>query len=261
MKIIINDFHKTLTYEVNNTVKTIPLYSKEAFNIISRQWLKIGWDQKYVYTFSWLGRPVIQLPEDMIRIQEVIYRLKPDVIIETGIAHGGSVIYYASLCKIIGKGRVIGIDVEVRPHNRKAIESHELFSFITLVEGNSISPDIVAHVKSLIKPGEIVLVILDSCHTKRHVLEELNAYHDLVSPGSYIIATDGLMKDLDDVPRGNKNWKQDNPAAAAEEFVRMHPEFVIEQPIWPFNESELSENITHWPGAWIKRKLKTDVAD
>ena len=175
---------------------------REAFQIISEIWLKVGWNEKYVYTFSWFGRPIIQLPEDIVRIQEVIYRVKPDVIIETGIAHGGSLIFYASLCKAMGCGRVIGVDIEIRPHNRAAIEAHELASYITLLEGNSTNPEIVSSVKSRIQPGESVLVILDSNHTKAHVLHELDAYHDLVSLGSYIVATDGSMRDLHDVPRG-----------------------------------------------------------
>src|SRR3954469_20722919 len=102
------------------------LASPEAFAIVSRAWLRCGWDTKYVYGFSWMGRPIIQLPEDMLRIQEVIYRVKPDVIIETGVAHGGSLIFYASLCKAMERGRVIGIDIEIRPHNRSAIEAHEM---------------------------------------------------------------------------------------------------------------------------------------
>ena len=108
-------------------------------------------------------------------------------------------------------------------------------------------------VKSQIKPGETVLVILDSDHSKQHVTDELEAYHALVSPGSYIVATDGAMKDLSDVPRGREDWAWNHPTVAAEEFAGSHPEFVIEQPEWPFNESELTENITHWPGAWLKR--------
>src|SRR5690606_19131155 len=147
-------------------------------------------DNKYVYGFSWMGRPIIQLPEDMIRIQEVVYRLKPDVIVETGVAHGGSLIFYASLCKAMERGRVIGIDIEIRPHNRKAIEAHELAGFITLVEGSSTDPAIVQEVKSLVAPGETAIVILDSNHSKQHVLDELEAYADLVSVGSYIVACD-----------------------------------------------------------------------
>jgi cephalosporin hydroxylase len=254
MKLTIDTIGRMTIQEDDGKEIELALYSKEAFEIISNLWVKIGWDQKYVYTFSWMGRPIIQLPEDMIRIQEVIYRVKPDVIIETGVAHGGSLIYYASLCKAMEKGRVIGIDIEIRPHNRTEIEKHELFPFITLVEGSSVAPDIVKHVKALVESGERVLVILDSNHTKQHVLDELQAYHVLVTPGSYIIATDGIMRDLYDVPRGIPEWIWDNPAAAAEEFVQSHPDFIQEQPAWSFNESNLTDNITHWPGAWLRKR-------
>jgi len=180
--------------------------------------------------------------------------VQPDVIIETGVAHGGSLVYYASLCKLIGKQRVIGADIEIRPHNRQAIEAHPLSPLITLLEGNSIAPETVRQVHSLVKPWEVVIVFLDSCHTKQHVLAELESYHDLASPGSYIVATDEIMKDLQDVPRGKPEWAWDHPAAAVAEFVSKHLEFVVEQPSWPFNESELSANVTHWPGAWLRWK-------
>ncbi len=254
MKIIINTTENSLIIENDGHIEVIELYSKKAFELLSEQWLKIGWDQKYAYTFSWLGRPIIQLPEDIIRAQEVIYRIKPDVIIETGVAHGGSLIFYASLCKVMGNGRVIGIDIEIRPQNREAIESHFLFPLITLIEGNSVAPEIIQRVKELIAPEETTLILLDSNHTKQHVLAELEAYSKLVSKGSYIVATDGIMQDLYDVPRGGEDWSWNNPAAAALEFVQNHPEFIIEQPAWPFNESILNENITHWPDAWLKRK-------
>ena len=254
MKLTIDTKSKILIHEVNGKSRKIELYSKEAFELISQQWLKVGWNQKYTYTFSWMGRPIIQLPEDMVRIQEVIYQVKPDVIIETGIAHGGSLIYYASLCEVMKKGRVIGIDIEIRSHNRKAIESHEMFSRITLIEMSSTSPETIRQVKDLVKSGETVLVILDSCHTKRHVLDELESYFDLITPGSYIVATDGIMKDLHDVPRGNPEWVRDNPIEAVNDFVKRHPEFVLEQPTWLFNESELTENVTHWPSAFLRKR-------
>jgi cephalosporin hydroxylase len=232
-----------------------PMNSPEAFAIVSAAWLRCGWDTKYVYTFSWMGRPIIQLPDDMIRMQEAIYAIKPDVIIETGIAHGGSLIYYASLCKAMERGRVIGVDIEIRPHNRAAIEAHELYPFITLVEGSSTAAEIVGAVKSRVKAGEAVLVILDSNHSKRHVLNELNAYAPLVTPGSYIVATDGIMKDLVGAPRSQPDWAENNPHAAARLFLAEHPEFALEQPPWPFNESNgLTENVTYWPGAWLRRR-------
>jgi len=256
MKLTIDTTNKVLIQEVNGKSRTIDLYSKEAFELISHQWLKVGWDQKYSYTFSWMGRPIIQLPEDVIRIQEVIYRVKPDFIVETGVAHGGSLIYYASLCTAMGKGRVIGIDTEIRPCNRKAIEAHEMFPFITLIEGNSTASKTLKQVKGLVKSSETVLIILDSCHAKQHVLDELEAYHDLVTVGSYIVATDGIMKDLHDVPRGNPEWIWDNPVAAAAEFASKHPEFVLKEPVWVFNESGLTNRVTHWPYAFLRKIYK-----
>ena len=253
MRVTIDTEQRTMTEESGTESRSLDLYSKEAFEIISNLWVKVGWNEKYSYTFSWLGRPIVQLPEDMIRIQEVIYRIKPDVIIETGVAHGGSLIYYATLCKAFEKGRVVGIDIEIRPHNRNAIESHELSSYITLVEGSSTAPEVLDHVRSLIKPGESVLVILDSNHTRQHVLDEMRSYCDLVTKDSYLVATDGIMKDFNDVPRGNPEWIWDNPNKAAQEFAAETPQFLLEQPPWPFNESKLTENVTHWPGAWLKR--------
>ncbi len=254
MKMEINTIDATVRINEQGESREYPLYSRESFEALSHVWLKVGWNEKYPYTFSWLGRPLIQLPEDVLRIQEVIYRIKPDLIIETGVAHGGSLMLYASLCKAMGKGRVVGIDIEIRKHNRAAIEAHELSSSITLIEGSSIDPKIVADVAKHIMPGETVLVILDSNHTKNHVAQELEAYSHFVTKGSYIVATDGSMEFLNDVPRGTTTWNTDNPAAAAREFAEKHPEFILEQPTWPFNESSLNKNITHWPSAWLRRK-------
>ena len=150
-------------------------------------------------------------------------------------------------------GRVIGVDIEIRPANRDAIEAHPLFKRIDLIEGSSTAPEIVKQVKSLIPEGARVLVILDSNHTKAHVVDELECYHDLVSPGSYIVATDGIMELVSDVPRGHMDWVHDNPSEAAREFATKNQNFILVQPTWPFNESALSENITHWPSAWLKR--------
>lgn len=229
------------------------LDSPEAFRLISQAWIRCGWDTKYVYSFSWMGRPVIQLPEDMLRIQEVIYAVKPDVIVETGVAHGGSLIFYASLFKAMGKGRVIGIDIEIRPHNRKAIEAHEMKPLISLIEGSSVDPAIVGEVKSQIAPGETVLVLLDSNHTKAHVLAELEAYGPLVTRGSYIVATDGIMKQVVGAPRSSPDWDWNNPLDAAEEFAAKHPEFKLEEPEFPFNEGVVTDRVTYWPRGFLKR--------
>lgn len=237
----------------NGHEATYELGTPEAFALVSQAWLRAGWDVKYVYSFTWLGRPIIQLPEDMFRLQELIYEVKPDVIVETGIAHGGSLIFYSSLFKSLGKGRVIGVDIDIRPHNREAIESHELFSFITLIEGSSIEPSIVQQVQSMVQPGETVMVCLDSNHTKAHVLAELNAYAPLVRPGSYIVAMDGIMEELVGAPRSSEDWSWNNPRQAALEFVGSNQDFQIEEPQFRFNESAIRDRITYWPSAFLRR--------
>jgi cephalosporin hydroxylase len=231
----------------------LPMTSPDAFKRVSEAWLRCGWDAKYVYSFSWMGRPVIQLPEDMIRIQEVIWSVQPDVIIETGVAHGGSLIFYASLCKAMERGRIIGIDIEIRPHNRAAIEAHPLQPYITLIEGSSTAPETVAAVKALVKPGETVLVLLDSNHSKAHVEAELAAYAPLVTPGSYIVATDGIMAQVAGGPRTQPDWVWNNPRDAARAFAARNPAFVIEQPAFPFNEGVVTEQVTYWPDGYLKR--------
>ncbi len=225
----------------------------EAFAILSKAWLRSGWDGKQVYSFTWLGRPIIQLPEDMVRLQEVLFTVQPDVIIETGVAHGGSLIFYASLCKAMDRGRVVGIDIEIRPHNRRAIEEHPLSPLITLIEGSSTDAETVDAVKAQVGAGERTIIFLDSCHTKAHVLAELEAYAPLVSPGSYIVAMDGIMGEVAGAPRTEPDWTWNNPRDAALEFVAANPDFVIEEPAFLFNEGSITERVTYWPSAFIKR--------
>lgn len=247
-----------VTVEAGGVSETYRLGSPEAFAAISRAWIRCGWDVKYTYTFTWLGRPVIQLPEDLLRLQEAVYVLRPDVIVETGVAHGGSLVFSATLCRVIGHGRVIGVDREIRPANRDAIETHELRDLITLVEGDSADPAVAARVKALVAGNERVLVVLDSSHTRRHVLAELEAYAELVPVGSYVIVQDGVMKDLADSPQASPEWRWDNPYAAAQEFLAQHPEFVLEPPAWPFNESRgLREGVTYWSDGWLRRRSPT----
>jgi len=245
-----NDF---VSVEKEGEESIYPIGSPEAFSVLSKLWLRCGWDNKYVYSFTWMGRPIIQLPDDMIRLQEVIYKVKPDVIVEIGVAHGGSLVFSATLCKAMGKGRVVGVDIEIRPHNRKAIESHELFPYITLIEGNSIDEDIVGQVNALIAPGETVLVFLDGCHTKAHVAAELELYAPMVTKGSYIVAMDGIQKDLVGAPRSQPDWAWNNPTQAALEFAENHNEFIIEDPLIQFNEGSIKEKVTYWPDAFVKR--------
>lgn len=253
MKCTIDTTSGMISVDNGGGASEISLYSTDGFELLSELWLKVGWNEKHVYTFSWLGRPMIQLPEDLLRIQEVIHDVQPDVIVECGVAHGGALVYYASLCKVFGRGRVIGVDVEIRPHNREAIEQHPLSDLITLIEASSTDPATVAEVAGQIRPGEKTLVMLDSNHTRDHVLAELESYSDLVSIGSYIIVMDGIMYLVADTPRGNPEWASDNPISAIKEFVSDHPTFVEEQPAWHFNESNLRSNITHWPHGYLRR--------
>jgi cephalosporin hydroxylase len=245
-KVVVTRENKTMEYNIG---------TPEAFREISKVYLRSGWDTKYVYSFSWLGRPIIQLPDDMIRIQEVIYEVQPDVILEVGVAHGGSLIYSASLCHAMGKGRVVGLDIEIRRHNRQAIEEHRMFDYITLIEGDSIANETISEVENLINDGETVLIFLDGCHTKKHVLKELQAYSRFVSKGSYIVAMDGIMKDLVGTPRSDSDWDWNNPADAALEFVKENRDFVLKDPKIPFNEGDITERTpTYWPNSFIKRE-------
>ncbi len=254
MKLSIDTDAGTLGVETDGSSEVIDLYSPDAFAIVTDLWVKTGWQMKYPYLFTWLGRPIIQLPEDLLVIQEIIYALKPDVIVETGVAHGGSLVFYASLCEVLGKGHIVGVDIEIRPHNRVAIEAHEMFGRITLIEGSSTDPDIVRQVSEQIEAGQVVLVLLDSNHSKAHVAAELEAYAPFVSEGSYIVATDGVMELVNDVPRGSTSWVDDNPKQAALEFLGVHPEFTLVDPPTPvFDESLGIQRATHWPSAYLRR--------
>lgn len=240
--------------ENDGQTTTYPLDTPEAFAVVSDAWLRAGWWVKHVYTFSWMGRPVLQLPEDLMRLQELIWRVQPDVLIEAGVAHGGGLVFYASLCQAMGRGRVIGVDVEIRPHNRVAIEAHPLFHRITLVEGSSIDPATIERVRALVEPGEKVMVMLDSNHTKAHVAGELRAYGPLVTPGSWMIAMDGYIMSLAaGGPRTTPEWTWNNPNEAVAEFVRENPDFVLDEPAFSFNESLLAQGISYSRGGCVRR--------
>jgi cephalosporin hydroxylase len=230
------------------------LFSKPAFDIIADLWVKTGWVRKYSYGFSWLGRPIIQLPDDMLRIQEAIWQVRPDVIIETGIAHGGSLIFYASLFEMLGNGRVIGLDIDIRAHNRAAIEAHPMMKRITMIEGSSVAADVVAQVKSLIAPTDTVMLILDSNHARDHVAAELAAYADLVTPGSYILSQDGVMQLVAGSPRAPADWATDNPITAVRAFLAARPDFELAHPPRPFDETLDTPECSHHPVGWLRRK-------
>lgn len=234
--------------------QTFSLTSPEGFAAASRAWLRAGWDAKYVYSFTWMGRPVIQLPDDLLRLQEVIYRVRPAVVIETGVAHGGSLVFHASLLKAMSlDGVVIGIDIEIREHNRRAIEAHELYPMIRLIESSSLAPQAVQAALDHAGDRSPVMVILDSNHARDHVAAELELYAPLVTPGSYLIVADGIMHQLQGAPRSGDDWGSNNPLAAVDHFLESHPEFEREPPAPPFNEGSARLSPTYFPGGWLRR--------
>ncbi|HEX8192593.1 MAG TPA: CmcI family methyltransferase [Allosphingosinicella sp.] len=253
MKTIIDTQQALVTVFENGEEKSYAMASAEGFAAASRAWLLAGWDAKYVYSFTWLGRPIIQLPEDLIRIQELIWAERPDVIVETGIAHGGSLIFFASLFEAMGNGRVIGIDIDIRAPNRAAIEGHRLSSRIALVEGSSVSPAVAAQVAGLVAPGEKVMVILDSDHSGSHVLAELRTYAPLVGVGGRIVVQDTIIADLAGRPRSDPAWATDNPLQAVHAFLAEDDRFALDEPKWLFNEGSVRERVTNWPSCHLKR--------
>ncbi|KKL68332.1 hypothetical protein LCGC14_2126030 [marine sediment metagenome] len=204
---------------------------------------------KYSYNFLWLGRPIIQIPQDIIAMQEIIWEIKPDLIIETGIAHGGSLVFYASMLELINKeGEVLGIDIEIREHNRAAIEKHPMAHRISMIEGSSLSINVLKEVKKKCQHKETVLVCLDSFHTHNHVLKELELYSQFVSVGSYIVVYDTAIEDLSDELFKNKPWgKGDNPKTATWEFLQKRDDFIIDKSI----EDKLVISVS--PDGYLKR--------
>lgn len=236
----------TLTLDNKGERTTVDVYSQEGLDLISNLWIKSATQYRLMYEPTWLGRPVIQFPTDIVAIQELIWTLKPDVIIETGVAHGGSLVLSASILELIGKGKVIGVDIEIRPHNRKAIEEHPLKHRIELIEGSSIVEETLNAVKASIGTGDTVLVFLDSNHTEAHVLKELELYGKLVTVGSYIVAHDGAQAWVWDIPRGLPEWKESHPLGAIHKFLGKHAEFVHD-PHWT------RMGITCSPEGWLKK--------
>jgi cephalosporin hydroxylase len=206
-------------------------YEKDGeYQELSQQWVKKAFDKKYMYNFSWMGRPIIQTPIDMLAMQEIIWEVKPDLILETGIAHGGSLIYHASLLELMGHGEVVGIDIDIRQHNRQAIEEHPMFKRITLLEGSSLSDVIAQQVYDLCKNKKKILVVLDSNHTHEHVIKELQLYAHLTTVNSYCVVFDTIVEDLPKDYFENRPWnKGDNPKTAVWEFLKSHDEFEIDK--------------------------------
>ena len=188
---------------------------------------------KYSYNFTWLGRPIIQYPQDMIALQEIIWHVKPDLIIETGIAHGGSLILSASILELIGgNGQVLGIDIDIREHNRVEIEKHPMFKQITMIEGSSVDEKVAKQVYDFAKDKKQILVVLDSMHTHDHVLKELELYSSLVTKGSYMVVFDTIIEDMPDDFYSDRPWgKGNNPKTAVCEFLKTNDRFVVDKEI------------------------------
>lgn len=253
MKLTLDLDARLLVQSDRNGTSTYPLFGREAFEILSHEWLRIGWSLKYYHSFTWLGYPILQIPEDIIRLQEAIYKVKPDVIIETGVFAGGSLAFTASLCEILGKGRVIGIDVKLRDEPKNLLLKSEIRHRVRVIEGDSTSALTLKTVMSLINPEDRVMVLLDSNHTAEHVAKELEMYSPLVTPGSCMLVADGVMKDLADVPGGDSSWVWDNPGAALREFLPRHPEF-INKPNEPVTHyTKIKNHATYWPDGWLWR--------
>jgi cephalosporin hydroxylase len=236
-----------LTLSHDGTDLSVDLYSQDGADLINALYLKLGAQFQWMYQPTWLGRPIIQFPHDIVAMQELIWHLKPDLIVECGVAHGGSLILSASICELLGKGRIIGIDIEIRAHNREAIEAHPLAHRIELIESSSIDESTVEAVRKKATGAETVLVVLDSNHTHAHVLRELELYSPFVTRGSYIVAMDGAQALVGDIPRAKPGWKHDDPLRAIHEFLHSHPEFEIDPHYTRFG-------VTSNPDGFLKRK-------
>ena len=221
----------------NHNKKIIKQMNKDVgFLNLSKKWLLQSLKHQYSYHFRWLGIPIIQYPQDIIATQEIIWNVKPDLIIETGIARGGSLIFSASILQMIGKGSVLGIDIDIRKHNKIAIKKHHLSKRITMIEGSSIDEKVVNKVKTIAKTKKRVMVFLDSNHTYEHVLKELELYSSLVKKGSYIIVFDTI---IDDIPNNwwgkhisTRPWnKKNNPKSAVKDFILKNNRFKIDHTI------------------------------
>ena len=219
------------------------------FKDLSAQWTIRSMELKYAYNFSWMGRPIIQHPQDMIAMQELFWKVQPDLLIETGIAHGGSVIYYASLMELLGgNGHVLGIDIDIRQHNRTEIEKHPMFKRITMFEGSSLDSEMASKVAEFSKKYKRVMLTLDSNHTHDHVLSELRLYSPLVTPGSYCVVFDTAVEDMPKGSYSDRPWdKGNNPKTAVWEFLKTNSNFEIDHEI----ENKLL--ITAAPDGYLKR--------
>jgi cephalosporin hydroxylase len=206
--------------------------NKDNLQELTNQWFVESCKYKYSYNFSWMGRPIIQFPQDIMAMQEIIWQVKPDLIVETGIAHGGSLIFYASMLELIGEGQVLGIDVDIRQHNRVEIEQHPMFKRITMIEGSSIDEEIAKQVYDLAKGKSRILLVLDSNHTHDHVLKELELYSPLVTKDSYLVVFDTVVEDMPEDFFPDRPWgKGNNPKTAVWEFLKTNKRFEVDKDI------------------------------
>jgi len=232
--------------DVRNQIEA--LKQDEDVQALSRIWLREITPHKYAYNFSWMGRPIIQFPQDMIAMQEIVWQVRPEVIVETGIAHGGSLVYYASLLQLLGQGEVIGIDIDIRAHNRAAILEHPMAGRIAMIEGSSIDPLTIEAVKARVA-GRRAIVVLDSNHTHDHVLAELRAYAPLTCVGGYCVVMDTLVEDMParlaapDRPWGPGN----NPKTAVHAFLTERTDFEVDR------DMDAKLLITVAPGGYLRR--------
>ena len=221
------------TYEKIPSLRKYVLTKKnkntEELQKVGLQWVKVAVENRLSYEIDWLGVPVIQTPEDLILMQELIFKVQPDVIIETGIAHGGSLIYYASLMELLDKGKVVGVDIEIREHNRRVIEAHPLFKRIEMIEGDSVSDEIIQEVRKRVPKNSKVIVCLDSNHTKQHVLKELQLYQQFVRPGGYIVVFDAITSKMAELGASDKSYINNSPKEAVDEFLKTNGDFEIDK--------------------------------
>lgn len=217
------------TFEAECQAEVIAQGQNKELKALAQEFYNQSAKHKYTYHFSWMGRPIIQLPQDMMAMQELIWRIKPDLVIECGIAHGGSIIYYASLLELQGHGEVLGIDRDIRAHNREAIESHPMIKRISMIEGSSLDPAVVEQVRQA-AAGKKIIVVLDSNHTHEHVLEELRLYAPLVSVDSYCVVMDTVVEDMPADAFPDRPWGPgDNPKTAVWAYLKENADFEIDQ--------------------------------
>lgn len=220
----------------------------DAMRQLTNRWFIESCRQRYSYHFDWLGMPIIQFPQDMVAMQEIIWRTRPDLIIETGVARGGSMVFYASMLELIGSPALVaGVDIEIRPHNRQAIEEHPLAHRIKLIEGSSIDPAIVAQVAKLAASAKRVMVILDSMHSHEHVARELELYSPMVTRDSYMVVFDTVVEFMPDDFFPDRPWgKGNNPWTALQEFLKTNHRFQIDAEY----DSKLLISVA--PGGYLK---------